>query len=218
VLRASWVHAARGHNFVRTILRLAGERKQLKIVADQVGAPTRARDIAEATAVIIQAILYERAKGKFTSGLFNLTASGSTSWYGFAQAILEAAKASGLLCANGLPQLVPTRSEDYPSGGETEELTARLRPRQSGSGCRLPTGSEVSLSVLQQCGARMRSMVRGQTARQCRGRPVWCVRFRFGTTANNYGRRYVWFGPAFEMLTLSGAGQSSKISPARGVR
>jgi dTDP-4-dehydrorhamnose reductase len=115
ILRTSWVYAARGHNFMRKILRLARERERLRIVSDQVGARTWARDIAEATAVIIQAVACERAEGRFASGLFNLTASGTTSWHGFAQAILEAAKGSGLVCAQGMPQLDPIRSEDCPS-------------------------------------------------------------------------------------------------------
>jgi len=115
ILRTSWVYGVHGHNFMRTILRLARAREQLPIVCDQVGAPTWARDIAEATTVIIQSVACERAEGRFASSLFNLTASGSTSWHGFAQAILEAAKGSGLLCAQGLPQLDPIRSEDYPS-------------------------------------------------------------------------------------------------------
>lgn len=115
VLRTGWVYAGRGHNFMRTILRLAREREQLRIVSDQIGAPTWAREIAEATAVIIQAVTCERAEGRFVSGLFNLTASGTTSWHGFAQAILEAVKSSGRFCANGLPRLYPIRSEDFPS-------------------------------------------------------------------------------------------------------
>lgn len=114
ILRTSWIYAGRGHNFVRTILRLAHERKELQIVADQVGAPTWARDIADATAVIIQAIVRERAEGRFASGLFNLTASGVASRHGFAQAILELVKSNGLFCGNDLPQLHPIRSEDYP--------------------------------------------------------------------------------------------------------
>jgi dTDP-4-dehydrorhamnose reductase len=115
VLRTSWVYAARGHNFMRTILRLAREREKLRIVSDQIGAPTWAREIAEATTAVIQAVACERAEGRFVSGLFNLTASGTTSWHGFAQAILEAAMTSGRFCTNGLPQLHPVRSADYPS-------------------------------------------------------------------------------------------------------
>ncbi len=115
VLRTSWIYAARGHNFVRTILRLARECEELRVVADQIGAPTWARQIAEATTAIIAAAACERAEGRFASGLFNLTASGATSWHGFAQAILETAKQSVRFCPIGVPQLDPIYSEDSPS-------------------------------------------------------------------------------------------------------
>ncbi len=113
ILRASWVYGMCGHDFVRTVLRPVREREELRIVADQIGAPTWARNIAEATKLIIQAAVRERAEGRFASGLFNLTASGATSWYGFAEAILECAKHDALFCAQRLPQLHPIRSEDY---------------------------------------------------------------------------------------------------------
>src|SRR5579864_1432269 len=89
ILRTSWVYATRGHNFLRTILRLAGERDELRIISDQIGAPTWAREIADSTAVITQQALNERECGGFFSGIFNVTASGATSWYGFAEAILQ---------------------------------------------------------------------------------------------------------------------------------
>jgi dTDP-4-dehydrorhamnose reductase len=106
VLRTSWVYAGRGHNFLRTILRLAGERDELRIVDDQIGAPTWARDIADATAAIVRTVCRERAQGQFASGIYNLAASGATSWHGFAKAILEDATRLGLL--QRVPQLKPT--------------------------------------------------------------------------------------------------------------
>ena len=121
ILRSSWVYAGRGHNFVRTILRLAGERDELRIVDDQIGAPTWARDIADATASIVRAACHEQAAGDFTSGAFNLTASGATSWHGFAKAILEDATRHGLL--RRLPHLKPVPSAEYP--------TAAARPKNS---------------------------------------------------------------------------------------
>jgi dTDP-4-dehydrorhamnose reductase len=94
--RTSWVFAPRGKNFLRTILRLASEREELRIVADQYGAPTSARLIADVTAHAISAALRERDRGSFVSEILHLTASGSTSWYGFAQAILRHANRTSL--------------------------------------------------------------------------------------------------------------------------
>jgi len=85
ILRTSWVYGMRGKNFLLTILRLAREREELRIVDDQIGAPTWSRAIAEATAKILASGTWP-ASG--TSGIYHLTASGSTSWYGFAKAIL----------------------------------------------------------------------------------------------------------------------------------
>jgi len=114
ILRTSWVYARRRQNFVRTILRLAGKGGDLRIVDDQIGAPTWARNIADATALIVRTVCQERAQGQFASGLFNLTASGATSWYGFAKAILEEVTRHALLSAQALPQLKPIPSEAYP--------------------------------------------------------------------------------------------------------
>ena len=114
ILRTSWVYAGRGHNFLDTILRLASEREELRIVDDQIGAPTWARNIADATALIVRAVCQEQAQGQFASGIFNLAASGETSWYEFAKAILEDATRHTLLSAQRLPQLKPIPSEEYP--------------------------------------------------------------------------------------------------------
>jgi dTDP-4-dehydrorhamnose reductase len=92
IFRTSWVYSARGRNFARTILRLAGELKTLQVVDDQVGAPTWARLVAETTALALHRDLALRRRGAFQSGLLNLTASGATSWHGFASAIVSAAR------------------------------------------------------------------------------------------------------------------------------
>jgi dTDP-4-dehydrorhamnose reductase len=115
ILRTSWLYAARGHNFVHTVLRLARQREELRIVTDQVGAPTWARDVAGATARLVAAAGRERTAGHFPPGIFNLTASGATSWHGFAEAILREARQNGLIGAQHQPRLHPIRSEDYPA-------------------------------------------------------------------------------------------------------
>jgi dTDP-4-dehydrorhamnose reductase len=92
IFRTSWVYATRGRNFLLRILRLASEREELKIVRDQVGAPTCARDIAEATTKVLTCILQRSNYLSFVSelgGTYHMTAAGQASWYDFAEAILE---------------------------------------------------------------------------------------------------------------------------------
>ena len=90
ILRTTWVYDIRGKNFLRTVLRLAREKDELRMVGDQFGAPTWARSIAEATASLLAVALERRKAGREWPGeLFHLTAAGETSWAGFAQAILE---------------------------------------------------------------------------------------------------------------------------------
>lgn len=112
ILRTSWVYAAHGRNFLLTMLRLAAERDQLRVVADQVGAPTSARLVAESTARIVRQDLARRRHARFESGLFHLTAAGETSWHGFASAILAAVQ-----IRSGPPrcrEIVPVTTAEYP--------------------------------------------------------------------------------------------------------
>lgn len=94
IFRTSWVYSTHGRNFLLTILRLATEREELKIVDDQVGAPTCAFDLAEATTRILAAMIAGN-KSQFTfpeaSGTYQMTAAGQTTWYEFARAILDEA-------------------------------------------------------------------------------------------------------------------------------
>ncbi|MGZ8163704.1 MAG: dTDP-4-dehydrorhamnose reductase [Methylobacter sp.] len=113
ILRTSWVYAARGHNFLKSILRLAAEREELNIVADQIGSPTWARLIAETTAHALRQSLLERHTGDFNSGLYNLTSTGETSWHGFAQMIVDYARQQGnQTLKNRIINPIPTK--DYP--------------------------------------------------------------------------------------------------------
>jgi dTDP-4-dehydrorhamnose reductase len=92
ILRTSWLFAARGRNFLRTILRKAREEKNLRVVDDQVGAPTWARLVAEASVILIARSLRERQSRVFSSATYHLAAGGSTSWHGFAETALERAR------------------------------------------------------------------------------------------------------------------------------
>jgi len=113
ILRTSWVYAARGHNFLKTILRLAAERDELSIVADQIGSPTWARLIAESTAQILRSAMLARQDGQASAAVYNLTSTGETSWHGFAQAIVEIAQQNGLLPEKPLV-IKPIPSSAYP--------------------------------------------------------------------------------------------------------
>ena len=115
IFRTSWVYGLRGKNFLLTILRLAQERDELKIVDDQVGAPTWSRLIAEATAQTLAQIRMPIAHHPLriaeVSGLYHLTSAGRTSWHGFARAILDH---STLARIKPLARLTPIPGADYP--------------------------------------------------------------------------------------------------------
>ena len=113
ILRITWVYAGRGHNFLRTVLRLAQEREELRMIADQIGAPTWARFIAEATAIIVKQAMAEKQAGRFASGLYHLTSAGQTSWCEFAEKIIDYVR-----CLSDQPmkvrQIQSIKTEDYP--------------------------------------------------------------------------------------------------------
>jgi dTDP-4-dehydrorhamnose reductase len=88
IFRLCWVYGARGQNFMLTIMRLARERETLRVVSDQVGSPTWSRMIAEATALALKQLLASPDSSRY-SGIYHLTASGQTSWHGFAERIVE---------------------------------------------------------------------------------------------------------------------------------
>jgi dTDP-4-dehydrorhamnose reductase len=132
ILRTSWVYASRGNNFLKTILRLAAEREELKIVADQIGAPTWARLIAETTAQIVKQALSEKQNNSFKSGIYNLTSSGETSWHGFAEKIIGIIRAENKISLkNRVIHPIPTT--DYPLPAKrpanSRLSTARLEQR-----------------------------------------------------------------------------------------
>ncbi len=108
ILRASWLYAAHGHNFVRAMLRLGTEHKSLRVVDDQVGAPTAAGDVAAAILVIAGKILAGHG-GPF--GTYHYASEGQTSWFGFADAIFECTEARW----GWRPQVEPIRTVDYPT-------------------------------------------------------------------------------------------------------
>jgi len=110
ILRTSWVFSAHGSNFVKTILRLAKERDELRIVADQHGAPTSAELIADVTALAIAGF----RQGLCKSGIYHLTAAGRTTWHGFARHIVSRATANGAAIKANSEKIHPIPTDDYP--------------------------------------------------------------------------------------------------------
>jgi dTDP-4-dehydrorhamnose reductase len=91
ILRTSWVYAARGHNFVRTMLRFAAEKDELSVIDDQYGAPTGAELLADVTSYVLSASI----RRPDTTGTYHVAAQGEVSWHGYASHVIESARAAG---------------------------------------------------------------------------------------------------------------------------
>ncbi|MBI3155998.1 MAG: dTDP-4-dehydrorhamnose reductase [Burkholderiales bacterium] len=135
ILRTSWVYAARGGNFARTMLRLAAERDELRVIADQVGAPTGAELLADVTAHALRALAADPA----LAGTYHCVAAGETSWHGYACHVIEWARAHGhpVKVAPDAIRAIPTA--DYPAPA-ARPLNSRLDTSrlQRAFGLRLP--------------------------------------------------------------------------------
>jgi len=114
IFRTTWVYATRGNNFLKTVLRLSREREELSVVADQYGAPTWARNIADVTSHVIAAAQRDRRAGEFESNIYHLSASGKTTWRGFSSAIIERARLHGTAGSIITQRVLPITTEDYP--------------------------------------------------------------------------------------------------------
>jgi dTDP-4-dehydrorhamnose reductase len=120
ILRTAWVYATRGKNFLLTILRLASQREELRIVSDQLGAPTWAREIARATSSMLERHAVAAAGDDPPTGTFHVTAGGTTNWHAFATAILDEAAKPWLSAALGggsivTKRITPITTADYPT-------------------------------------------------------------------------------------------------------
>lgn len=107
ILRTAWVYSVHGHNFVKTMLRLADDRPVLRVVADQTGSPTAAADIAAAIAAIVQQVAADNRRW----GTYHFTAAGEVTWHGFAEAIFELAAP----WRGPPPQVEAIATADYPT-------------------------------------------------------------------------------------------------------
>jgi len=142
IFRTAWVFSTRRQNFLKTMLRLAETKPQLKIVNDQQGAPTWAATIALATMLALNIP---------ETGLYHLTSNGSTTWFGFAQRIFSQAQRIGLI--DQKPELIPISTKDFPTAAE--------RPKYSVLNCQKFEGTfNVKLphwqTALQLCMQRMK--------------------------------------------------------------
>lgn len=125
ILRTSWVYAARGGNFAKTMLKLAKERERLTVIADQFGAPTGAELLADVSAHAARML---RARPEL-SGLYHCVAAGETSWYGYATHVIERARAAGHAIKVAPDAILPIPTSDYPTPA-TRPLNSRLDTRR----------------------------------------------------------------------------------------
>jgi len=121
IFRTSWVYAARGGNFAKTMLRLAGEREALTVIDDQIGAPTSAELLADVTAHALVAAMRQPE----LAGLYHCVADGETSWHGYARYVLAQAQALGWPLKAGPEQVVATATASYPTPAR-RPLNSRL--------------------------------------------------------------------------------------------
>lgn len=110
-LRTSWVYAAQGANFAKTMLRLAQERESLSVVDDQVGAPTGAKLLAELTANIIPRLMQDAS----LAGLYHAVVAGETSWYGYARFVIDCARKQGIAILVKDENILPVGSDQFPA-------------------------------------------------------------------------------------------------------
>lgn len=122
IFRTSWVYGSRGNNFAKTMLRLASERETLSVINDQIGAPTSAALLADCTAHAI----FQAARNPQLVGLYHLAASGQTTWYEYANLVIEQAKTIGKeLTVN---KVIPINTSDYPTPA-TRPQNSRLNTK-----------------------------------------------------------------------------------------
>ncbi len=121
IFRTSWVYAARGGNFAKTMLRLAAERDQLKVINDQIGSPTGADLLADVTAHAVRAAHGNPA----LAGLYHLVADGETSWYDYARYVIEWARKHGQAVRVQPEDIIPVPTTEYPTPAK-RPLNSRL--------------------------------------------------------------------------------------------
>ena len=153
IFRTSWVYAARGGNFAKTMLRLASERDALNVIDDQFGAPTSAELLADVTTHALRAALRRPER----AGLYHCVAAGETTWCGYARYVLAQAQALGGTLKAGPEQIAPTSTANYPTPAR-RPLNSRLDTT------RLQTAFDLVMPPWQQGVTRMLTEIKGDTA------------------------------------------------------
>ncbi|WP_374407560.1 dTDP-4-dehydrorhamnose reductase [Hydrogenophaga sp.] len=150
ILRTSWVVGAHGANFAKTMLRLAAERDELRVVSDQLGAPTSAALIADVTAHLVRQ-LQRPTSGPFPYGLYHATAGGETNWCEYARFVIGYALRTGHVLRVTPNDVHPIRSDEYPTAAR-RPANSRLDTTlfRSTFGLELPHWQEGLGHVLQQ--------------------------------------------------------------------
>ncbi|MDQ7017389.1 MAG: dTDP-4-dehydrorhamnose reductase [Gammaproteobacteria bacterium] len=123
IFRTCWVFAARGNNFAKTILKLAKQHNELKIISDQYGAPTSAELIADVTALCLYRLQKDPSDHQEISGTYHLSAAGESSWFEFAQYVIAQAEKHGFTLSATTDKIRPIQSDEYPQ--------AATRPKNS---------------------------------------------------------------------------------------
>jgi dTDP-4-dehydrorhamnose reductase len=154
ILRTSWVVGAHGGNFAKTMLRLAAERDHLKVVADQIGAPTSAALLADLSAQLVRQHAREGAggvPGGFPYGIYHIAAAGETTWYDYARFVIGEAIAAGKPMQATPDAIAPLTTEQYPTPAR-RPLNSRLDTHRFRTtfGLRLPPWQDGVRHVLQQ--------------------------------------------------------------------
>ncbi len=146
ILRTSWVYAARGGNFAKTMLRLAGERERLTVIDDQYGAPTGAELLADVTAHIARTLL--SGGSDQLAGIYHLSAAGETSWHGYARFVIDHASRAGLPLKASPSTVDPVPTTAFPTA-------ARRPPNSRLNTAKLRNSFGLHLPAWQQGVARM---------------------------------------------------------------
>jgi dTDP-4-dehydrorhamnose reductase len=153
ILRTAWVYASHGHNFLQTMLKLAGERDELRVVDDQIGAPTPARLIADTTSRALGVLeASDEADDRRADGTYHLVSAGHCSWFEFATAIFSGAAHRGLVAR--APRIVPIATADFPTRARRPAYSVLDCSRIEGAfGLQLPAWQSELAGVLDELAA-----------------------------------------------------------------